>query len=217
MLIAYLSLWKVELVSPTWGRTCIFNLGSNLYLQPEIVAATRPLQQSMQLYLKCAVHIKNFEVYIAGRGFELVTDHQALTYLSKSKNHNRRLMRWSIFLQDFRLQAIYRPGYMNGNADGLSRQDWDDTEWNSDGTGVKRESTFSGGHPVFRRSCDVVDHPTTGTLNTFTLYVICASHVVSSKCRCHLWFECTYYNLQYSRIFYSGSHAWLNLIGWFVR
>ena len=63
--------------------------------------------------------IKNFEVYIAGREFELVTDHQALTYLSKSKNHNGRLMRWSIFLQDFRFQAIYRPGYMNGNADGL--------------------------------------------------------------------------------------------------
>ena len=35
---------------------------------------------------------------------------------------------------------------MNGNADGLSRQDWDDTEWSSHGTGVKRESTFSGGH-----------------------------------------------------------------------
>ena len=44
---------------------------------------------------------KNFEVYVAGREFELVTDHQALTYLSKSKNHNSRLMRWSIFLQDF--------------------------------------------------------------------------------------------------------------------
>ena len=91
--------------------------------------------------------IKNFEVYIAGREFELVTDHQALTYLSKSKNHNRRLMRWSILLQDFRFQAIYSPGYMYGNADGLSRQDWDDTEWSSHGTGVKRESTFSVGHP----------------------------------------------------------------------
>ena len=89
--------------------------------------------------------IKNFEVYIAGREFELVTDHQALTYLSKSKNHNRRLMRWSIFLQDFRFQAIYRPGYMNGNADGLSRQDWDDTEWSSHGTGVNRRAF------IFRR------------------------------------------------------------------
>ena len=109
--------------------------------------------------------IKNFEVYIAGQEFELVTDHQALIYLSKSKNHHRRLMRWSIFLQDLRFQAIYRPGYMNGNADGLSRQDWDDTEWSSHGTGVKRESTFSGGHSSLGGG-DVVDHPTTGTLNT---------------------------------------------------
>ena len=35
---------------------------------------------------------KNFEVYVAGREFELVTDRQALTYLSKSKNHNKHLM-----------------------------------------------------------------------------------------------------------------------------
>ena len=86
--------------------------------------------------------IKNFEVYIAGREFKLVTDHKALTYLSKSKNHNRRLMRWCIFFQDFRFQAIYRPGCMNGNADGLSRQDWDDTEWSSYGTGVNNNLPF---------------------------------------------------------------------------
>ena len=38
-------------------------------------------------------------------------------------------------------------------------------EWSSDGTGIKRESTLSGGHSSLGGG-DVVDHPTTGTLNT---------------------------------------------------
>ena len=49
--------------------------------------------------------IKNFEVYISGREFELVADHQALTYLSKSKNHNRFLMRLSIVLHKFSISS----------------------------------------------------------------------------------------------------------------
>ena len=72
-------------------------------------------------------------------------------------------MRLSIFLQVFRFQATYSPGYMNGNADGLSRQDWEDTEWSSHGTGVTREFIFSVGHSSLGGG-DVVDHPTTGTL-----------------------------------------------------
>ena len=48
---------------------------------------------------------------------------------------------------------------MNTNADGLSRQDWDDTEQSSHGKGAKRESTFSGGLPSLGGG-DVVNHPT---------------------------------------------------------
>ena len=47
---------------------------------------------------------------------------------------------------------------MNSNADGLSRQDWDDTEQSSHGKGAKRESTFSGGLPSLGGG-DVVNHP----------------------------------------------------------
>ena len=41
--------------------------------------------------------IRHFEVYLAGRRFELVTDHQTLKGLRTSRNHNRRLTRWSLF------------------------------------------------------------------------------------------------------------------------
>ena len=49
--------------------------------------------------------VKHFENYLAGLLFELVTDHQALTSLSSTRNQNRRLTRWSLFLQDFRYEA----------------------------------------------------------------------------------------------------------------
>ena len=44
--------------------------------------------------------IKPIEVYLAGRKFLLMTDHQALTGMSTSTNHNRRLTRWALYLQD---------------------------------------------------------------------------------------------------------------------
>ena len=53
-----------------------------------------------------------------------MTDHQALTGISTSTNHNRRLTRWALYLKNFDLSMQYRPGPKNGNADGLSRQCW---------------------------------------------------------------------------------------------
>ena len=69
--------------------------------------------------------IKHFEIYLAGQTFELVTDHQALKGMQSSSNHNRRLTRWALFLQDFSFKVTYRPGAENANADGLSRQCWE--------------------------------------------------------------------------------------------
>ena len=68
--------------------------------------------------------VRHFETYLAGREFELVTDHHALQGLRTSRNHNRHLTRWSLFLQDFRFEVVYKPGPQNSNADGLSRQCW---------------------------------------------------------------------------------------------
>ena len=66
--------------------------------------------------------LKHFKVYLAGRKFVLMTDHQALTGMCKSTNHNIRLTRWALYLQNFDFSMHYRPGPKNGNADGLSQQ-----------------------------------------------------------------------------------------------
>ncbi len=65
--------------------------------------------------------IDKLYVYLYGREFVLLTDHKPLTFINESKIHNRRIMRWAMFLQDwsFRIQSI--KGVDNVIADFLSR------------------------------------------------------------------------------------------------
>ena len=68
--------------------------------------------------------VKHFSVYLLGKAFRLVTDHRALVHLTKMKNTNPRLMRWSLALQQFDVEVVYKKGAANTDADGLSRQAW---------------------------------------------------------------------------------------------
>ena len=65
--------------------------------------------------------IQAFKVYLLGRQFEIQTDHRALVWLDRLKEHNARLTRWSLALQPYQFVVIHRPGQANGNADALSR------------------------------------------------------------------------------------------------
>ena len=49
------------------------------------------------------------------------TDHHCLEWLYHLKENNVRLTRWSLVLQPYDFQVIYRSGKANDNADGLSR------------------------------------------------------------------------------------------------
>ena len=48
-----------EILGTRGGRSNLY-----LYLQPWVVATTRPLQQSMQLPLKCALHVMSGYIQI---------------------------------------------------------------------------------------------------------------------------------------------------------
>jgi len=65
--------------------------------------------------------LKNFEYYLYGQVFTLITDHRPLTWLKTMKNANQRLTRWAVFLQQFKFDIQHRPGSQHKNADGLSR------------------------------------------------------------------------------------------------
>ena len=72
--------------------------------------------------------IRHFEVHLIGRHSTLQTYHKALELLLTSKVLNRRLTRWALYLQEFCFTPRYRPGSQNANADGLSRQAWEQIE-----------------------------------------------------------------------------------------
>lgn len=72
--------------------------------------------------------VRKFETYLFGKEFTLQTDHRPLTFLHTAKLENKRLMRWSMLLQQyqFRIQAVKGEG--NLGADFLSRCPPDDAQ-----------------------------------------------------------------------------------------
>lgn len=65
--------------------------------------------------------IGQFEHYLIGAPFTVVTDHSALQWLPTKRFDNARLTRWALKLQEFSYTVKHRPGKANANADALSR------------------------------------------------------------------------------------------------
>ena len=69
--------------------------------------------------------VRKFKHYLIGAHFIIQTDHKPLEWLESSKSskaHSQRLERWSLELRGFDFTLVHRPGYLNDNADGLSRR-----------------------------------------------------------------------------------------------
>lgn len=67
--------------------------------------------------------LQHFEVYLGSSAVPVLvyTDHNPLTFLSSMYNHNQRLMRWALVIQDFNLEIRHKKGSDNVLADALSR------------------------------------------------------------------------------------------------
>jgi hypothetical protein len=59
--------------------------------------------------------------YLYGTQFVLETDHAPLVYINSLKMSNSRVMRWALFLQNYRFQIRPIHGKENVAADYLSR------------------------------------------------------------------------------------------------
>lgn len=67
--------------------------------------------------------LQHFEVYVTASNSPLLvyTDHNPLTFIHKMKNKNQRLLRWSLFLQEYNVIIRHIRGKDNVLADALSR------------------------------------------------------------------------------------------------
>ena len=54
--------------------------------------------------------IKKFQPYLFGHKFTVITDHSSLRWLMNIKDATRRLARWSLLLQQYDFDIVYRPG-----------------------------------------------------------------------------------------------------------
>ncbi|CAM4640752.1 unnamed protein product [Caretta caretta] len=66
--------------------------------------------------------LEKLRPYVWGRRFHLQTDHAALKWLHTVKETNKKLLRWSLALQDFDFDIQYISGASNKVADALSRE-----------------------------------------------------------------------------------------------
>lgn len=65
--------------------------------------------------------LKKFDTWVFGTQIQIVSDHNPLTFLTKSAPQSAKLTRWVLALQRYHLSVSYRRGAKHGNADALSR------------------------------------------------------------------------------------------------
>lgn len=73
--------------------------------------------------LSLLLAIKHYDVYLSSSSFpiQIHTDHNPLTFIHKMKTDNRRLLCWSLTLQEYNLEIHHVKGSENVIADALSR------------------------------------------------------------------------------------------------
>lgn len=93
-----------------------------------VACASRSLNRHEQHYssfqgemLAVVWAVRIFRYYLQCSRFELVTDHQPLSWLMRREDLAGQHCRWAMILQDYDFTITHRPGVQNANADALSR------------------------------------------------------------------------------------------------
>jgi transposase InsO family protein len=71
--------------------------------------------------LALAWAVRSFRTHLHGTKFDLVTDHQPLTWLMKARDLTGQYSRWQMLLQEYDFEIHHRAGAKHQNADVLSR------------------------------------------------------------------------------------------------
>ena len=100
------------------------DIGSGLqpvaYMSKRLSSAERNYSIRDKELLAQVVAIEHWRVYLAGRPFSLLTDHESLASLDQQELRSGRLARWAQRMSEFEFSVHYIKGELNA-ADGLSR------------------------------------------------------------------------------------------------
>lgn len=73
--------------------------------------------------------LKYYRYYLLGKRCKVITDHQSLRYMMQIKEDSPvRIVKWLLSIMEYDIEVYYRPGSSNGNADMLSRMNFDETD-----------------------------------------------------------------------------------------
>lgn len=65
--------------------------------------------------------VRTFSPYFGSQPVTVFTDHSPLQFVQRMANHNQKLLRWALELQQYNLRIVHRPGKLNLLPDILSR------------------------------------------------------------------------------------------------
>lgn len=111
--------------------------------------------------------IKVYRVYLANRKFTVHTDHVSLQWLRTIHNATGRLGRWSVLLQGYDFDIVHKSGQSHGNADALSRRQYESHSSQvpiTEPTQVPLIATPS--HAVHEQSCETIEYKLTYATDT---------------------------------------------------
>ena len=107
------------------------DLKTNKMIERVIYYGSKNLKPSERKYgsthleiLGAAYAVQKLDVYLRGRHFKLVTDHKSILYLMKKKVDEMKpiIARRVIFLSQYDIEYIHRPGSLIQNVDYMSRK-----------------------------------------------------------------------------------------------
>lgn len=103
------------------GRDCVEHPIS--YFSKKFIGAQQNYSVIEKEALALILALKHFDVYLGNsiRPITIYTDHNPLVFLSRMSGANQRLLRWSLFLQEYNLDVHHKKGSENVMADALSR------------------------------------------------------------------------------------------------
>ena len=92
-----------------------------LYASKKLLSHERNYSVIERECLALVFAVRKFQKYLYGKEFVLQTDHQPLAYIQRCKIDSARIMRWALYLQNYRFRIQSIKGTKNIGADCMSR------------------------------------------------------------------------------------------------